>query len=340
MAGTLVMAPAASGAATITSLIATNHIVTVNWTLPADEEVYRVDLASSPGFPEDGGQSEFPGVTSESVTFEFPVPGGTWYARVVTCPAPAEAGCPQIDSNIVDVPVPSGAATVQSAGVSGGVFTAAWALPANVAPLWIEVSPLPDTGPFGFLVTAFDGELLPGETNYVAPTSLPPGAYYVHVQTLIRPDLCTNVVGSCVTEWSNVLGFRVGFALPSGGGGPSGTTATGSADKTVALGAVTAASRQDVDKLAITVNLGEAAKVKLSGSVNVPGASKVYRFKTLNRSVKAGKTKLPLKLASKAKRAIKKALRRKKNLKAKLTLAVTDNAGNAQTKKYSVRLRP
>jgi hypothetical protein len=258
---------------------------------------------------------------------------------VLTCSAPADAGCTTIQSDIVSVSVPSGAATLQSAGLSSGFFSATWALPPIVAPTRIEVSPFPDTGLFGaFLVTTFDDLLLPGETSYSVPRSLTPGVYYVHVETLIRPDRCSNQIGTCVYEWSNVVGFRVGS--PSPGGGPSGTTATGSADKTVALGAVTAASRQDVDKLAITVNLGEAAKVKLSGSVNVPGASKVYRFKTLNRSVKAGKTKLPLKLASKAKRAIKKALRRKKNLKAKLTLAVTDNAGNAQTKKYSVRLRP
>jgi hypothetical protein len=36
---------------------------------------------------------------------------------------------------------------------------------------------------------------------------------------------------------------------------------------------------------------------------------------------------------------VKRALRRKKKLKAKLTLVVTDSAGNAQTKKYSVRLK-
>ena len=80
--------------------------------------------------------------------------------------------------------------------------------------------------------------------------------------------------------------------------------------------------------------------MKLSGSVNVPGASKVYRFRTVNRSLGAGKTKLRLKLASKAKKAVKRALRRKQRLKAKLTLVVTDNAGNSRTSKYTVRLRP
>ena len=111
-------------------------------------------------------------------------------------------------------------------------------------------------------------------------------------------------------------------------------------DKVVSLGAITASSSQDIDKLSITLNAGEAVKVKLSGSVNVPGASKVFRFKTVNKSVGAGKTKVSLKLAGKAKKAVKKALKRKKRLKAKLTLVVTDAAGNAQTKKYSVRLKP
>jgi hypothetical protein len=108
----------------------------------------------------------------------------------------------------------------------------------------------------------------------------------------------------------------------------------------VSLGAITARSSQDVDKLSITLDPGEGVKAKLSGSVTVPGASKVYRFKTVNKSVSAGKkTKLRLKLASKAKKRVKRALRRKK-LKAKLTLVVTDAAGNARTKKYTVRLRP
>jgi hypothetical protein len=108
----------------------------------------------------------------------------------------------------------------------------------------------------------------------------------------------------------------------------------------LALGAVTAFSSQDVDKLSITLNPGEAVKVKLSGSVNVPGASKIFRFKTVSKSLGTGKTKLSLKLASKARKVVKRGLRRKQKLKAKLTLVVTDNAGNTQTKKYTVRLKP
>jgi hypothetical protein len=112
-------------------------------------------------------------------------------------------------------------------------------------------------------------------------------------------------------------------------------------DKVLALGAVTAASSQDVDKLRIALNPGEAVTAKLSGTVSVPGGAKVYRFTTVSKSIGAGaKTTLSLKLPSKGKKAVKKALKRKKRLKAKLILIVTDSAGNSKTSKYSVRLKP
>lgn len=338
MAGTLVTVPTASGAATIASVTADNHLVTANWSLPGGEEVFRVDLASNSGFPEDDGQSELPDPAAESVTFRFPVAGGTYYARVLTCTT-AGPGCPTIESNIVAVSVPSDAATLQSVSLTGGVFSASWTLPDGVDPLGIEIASFPERSIRGFTAVVFDDLLLPGETSYATPLSLSPGVYYVHIETTPTPETCYTVVNSCAFEYSNIGAFRVSSPLPGGGSGTPGTNKT-AADKTVALGAVTAAARQDVDKLSLTLNLGEAAKVKLSGSVNVPGASKVYRFKTVNKAVGAGKqTKLSLKLSSTAKRAVKRALRRKKRLKAKLTLVVTDNAGNAQTKKYSVRLK-
>ncbi len=112
------------------------------------------------------------------------------------------------------------------------------------------------------------------------------------------------------------------------------------ADKVLALGAVTASSSQKFDKLSITLNPGEAVSAKLSGTVSVPGGSKVFRFTTVSKSIGAGvKTKLSLKLPKKGKKAVKKALKRKKKLKAKLTLVITDAAGNAKTKKYTVRLK-
>jgi hypothetical protein len=98
-----------------------------------------------------------------------------------------------------------------------------------------------------------------------------------------------------------------------------------------------------VDKLGITVSPGENLTATLSGSVRVPGASKVFKFKTVTQSVAARVgpgTRLALKLSGKAKRAVKRALKRKKILKAKLKLLLTDAAGNKKTFKYKVRLKP
>ena len=209
--------------------------------------------------------------------------------------------------------------------------------------MFLEVSKYLDRGYRGFFDVVYDAPLGFDETAFSAPLSLPPGLYFIHVATIPTStlDLCLNVINGCAYEFSNLGSLRV----PSASSSASSSSATPSggaagADKVVSLGAITASKSQDVDKLSITLNAGEAVKVKLSGSVSVSGASKVYRFKTVNKSVGAGKTKLSLKLAKKAKRAVKKGLRRKKRLKAKLTLVVTDNAGNAQTKKYTVRLKP
>ena len=68
--------------------------------------------------------------------------------------------------------------------------------------------------------------------------------------------------------------------------------------------------------------------------MSVAGASKVYKFKTVSRSVAANKlVKLRLKLAKKRLKAVKRALKRGKKLKAKVTVTATDKAGNKRAQK-------
>ena len=336
----LVMVASASGAANLTSVTTANHLVTANWTLPATDSALMLEVSLFPDFPDElgTGTGELVGPNAETATTSDPLPGGRYYARVVTFPCAANPPCDPVYSNVLQVAIPSDAATIQSASLTGGVLSAAWSLPPAASAYYLEVSRLPDRGYFGFLdFPVYEAELGFDETAYSAPLSLPPGLYFLHVVTTPTLDSCLTVINGCAFEFSNIASMRVPSpSPPSQPVTPSG----GGADKTVSLGAITASSKQDVDKLAITLNAGEAVKVKLSGSVNVPGASKVYRFKTVNKSLGAGKTKLSLKLASKAKKAVKRALKRKKRLKAKLTLVVTDNAGNARTKKYTVRLKP
>ncbi len=61
----------------------------------------------------------------------------------------------------------------------------------------------------------------------------------------------------------------------------------------------------------LTLLLDEIADVTLTGSVGIPGASKVYSIKKVTKRVAAGKrTRIGLKLSTKARKAIKKVSKR------------------------------
>ena len=86
--------------------------------------------------------------------------------------------------------------------------------------------------------------------------------------------------------------------------------------------------------------LDEIADVTVTGSVSVPGASKVYRIKKVTKRVAAGKrTRIGLKLSKKARKAIKKALKNGQKPKAKLTVTAKDLAGQRTVKRPSVKLK-
>ena len=101
-----------------------------------------------------------------------------------------------------------------------------------------------------------------------------------------------------------------------------------------------AGKTQDVDKLGLTVLLDEIADVTVTGSVGVPGASKIYKIKKVTKRVAAGKrTRIGLKLSTKARKAIKKALKRGQKLKAKLKVTAEDLAGQRTVRRPSVKLK-
>jgi subtilisin-like proprotein convertase family protein len=75
-------------------------------------------------------------------------------------------------------------------------------------------------------------------------------------------------------------------------------------------------------------------------TVSIGGASKVYRFKSVSRTLAPGVgTKARLKLSKRALSAVRSALNRGKKLTAKLSLTVTDANGAQTTRKLSIRLR-
>ena len=234
-------------------------------------------------------------------------------------------------------------ATFQTLTQTNGVLSGTWTPGPTGSDAWaVEISISPDRDGVGFFDFVDIVEVAQNATSFTATGPLVPRTYYAHVVTTPTYATCLADVNDplCILEFSNILSVAIPSPPPPHPPPPP-PPPPPPADTVVALGTVTAASSQDVDKLGITLNPGEAVTATLSGSVKVPGTSKAFRFTTVKKSVGAGaKTKLALKLKGKGKKAVKKALKRKKTLKAKLTLVVTDAAGNSKTSKHSVRLRP
>ena len=332
-----------------------NGVFGAEWNLQPGTSAWKLEVSSDTtedqnGYWLNGFTVDLePAQTSATVD----VPAGLNYARVITTSTLDVCNVDQTDplcipefSNVESITMVSRVVTLaRLTGVSqaGGVISANWDLPASTDAFEVQVSTSALVRPSGFFKDEILFSVVPRRATsftFDPLDALPLGVYYVHILTTPTYDICALNADdqACIFDYSNTLPITV--VPPGSTPPPPPASLAAAADKVVSLGAIAAKSTQDVDKLSITLNAGEAVKVKLSGSVNVPGASKVYRFKPVNKSVGAGKTKLSLKLAGKAKKAVKGALKRRKRLKAKLTLVVTDNAGNAQTKKYSVRLKP
>jgi hypothetical protein len=241
-------------------------------------------------------------------------------------------------------------ATLNPLSQTNGVISASWTFAQDGSQAWdLEVATSPTRDPFGYFVDYLvSGSVTPSATSFTAPSALPPGTYWIYVITTTTLATCELNVDDplCILDFSNVESVTIPAPPPPPRPPPPPppplVAPLSSADFVVAPGDVIVARSQDLDKLSITISPGENVKATLSGSVSVPGASKVFRFKSVTRSVAAGlkATKLALKLSRKAKKAVKKALKRKKVLKAKLTLLLTDAAGNKKTLKYTVRLKP
>ena len=348
----LVAVPGASAGqqAILSPLSAPSAVLTANWSLPAGVSAWELQLSDTPEFTFNVPASLLP--TDTTFTAPGPLPPGTYYVRIVTtttlteCETDVTSTTCFLDySNIESITIaapPGNPATLTQLSQSGGVLSSAWTLPAGVESWELEVGTSPSLDSIGYFNDSVAYTELNRDQTSETLGPLPPGTYYVHIISTPSFDDCLIDVNDplCFLDFSNIRSVTVPAPSTPQPPQPPPPAPALAADKVVSLGAITASSSQDVDKLSITLNAGESVKIKLSGSVNVPGASKVFRFKTVNKSVGAGKTKLSLKLGGKAKKAVRKALKRKKRLKAKLTLVVTDNAGNAQTKKYSVRLKP
>ena len=225
--------------------------------------------------------------------------------------------------------------------LGGNHVTSTWTLPQGVRAQFIQVSESSEVDEDGYFRNLVNLEPVgQNDTSFSDPLAYENGVYYLHVAG--RDPKCAGGVCPAI-EFSEVMSFVVpGVGASAGPGGvitlPP-TTGGPGPDRVKPLQVLTFPPVQDVDKLFVRAQMSEPGTLRASAKVSVPGASKVYAFKTASRAVGANvRTTLRLKLAKKRLKAVKRALRRGKKLKARVTVTATDKAGNRRAQKATIRL--
>jgi hypothetical protein len=130
-----------------------------------------------------------------------------------------------------------------------------------------------------------------------------------------------------------------------GGGGGGGSTSPPPAgeppSKVVVLSVNAQSTQKALRAKAITVRVmcDKACTMNASGRLSVPGASKTYRARSVKRSLTANKrVTLKLKLSTKTIRAAKRALKKKKKVRATIDLRATSAAGGSTKSTKRIRI--
>jgi hypothetical protein len=169
-------------------------------------------------------------------------------------------------------------------------------------------------------------------------TATPPAGQSVQRQSCGRVAPAPPTPGAANTE----TGACGGAGQPGGGGGGGGTGDGGggaTSDLTPPQQKLAGKRRQDVDRLAVGVTLSEAGEVTVRGRVGVPDAARLVRFRAVTRSVAANTpVRIRLRLARKARRAVKAALRDGRRLRARVAIAARDGSGNMSIARRAIRL--
>jgi hypothetical protein len=251
-------------------------------------------------------------------------------------------------SGVIAAPAAAKPPVLGTVGVKDGHAGAKWSLPAGVQPEFYEVASDSATGTFGYFLQRNllrFGTLDSGQTCVVDDgPPLSPGVYYIHVAGHDRDPAAPAIEFSVIKRIVVLAGGGGTFSCSGSGGGGDGGGGGGGEGGTVKDAdkpscSLRFARRQDVDKLHVRARMNEAGMVSATAVV-VVGRSPIA-FKLSFRTVKQNRfARLPLKLARKHLRAVKRALRRGKRLRAKVLVTARDKAGNEQERRVTIRLRP
>jgi hypothetical protein len=225
--------------------------------------------------------------------------------------------------------------------LNGNHPTLVWSLPPGVASEFVQTARSPRVDENGYFPSVVSFSTLPAtQTTFSDPFEYANGTYYTHVA---GHDVKCRGAGTCPPiEFTEVMSFQVP-GIGSGPGGPGtlpDTRGGPGPDRVKPLQNLSFAPVQDIDKLFVRARMSEPGTLRAAATVSVGGASKVYRFKAVSRPVAANVfTKLRLRLAKKNLKAVKRALAKRKRLRAKITVTAVDKSGNKRAQKATVRLK-
>jgi hypothetical protein len=236
---------------------------------------------------------------------------------------------------------------INSVKVSNGEATYTWSLPSGVESRFVETATFSKTNQFGYFdpgenVYSFN---VPGrkETKLVDDRKFVPGTYYVHISGR------DTVNKSCPNnEFSHTMLFVVdaqgnGSGADTGGGTrpcPSGGGTGGSGDGVKPSQLIKYKHRQHVGKLFVRARMDEHGTLTANATVTIAGSAKLVRFISTTKTVPADHyAKLRLKMKARNLRAVRRALKRGKRLKATVTVIARDFSGLRTSKKLKIRLQ-
>jgi hypothetical protein len=154
--------------------------------------------------------------------------------------------------------------------------------------------------------------------------AFPAGTYYVHVGGIDESCL------SCSYLFSSVRSIKIGA-----GGGKT-------PKKPALFSVLSVPSSQRIGKLHVRAGMVTPGWIIAGGTVSVSGQARLYRFKTVSApspSTPGASVKLRLKLPGKALKAVTRALRHGKKLRAKLKIVARPASGSPDSVRRTVSLK-